>query len=91
MGTSPDQVRTEIEATRERPSKQADRLADRTSPGRIVRRRNDRVRGAVSGVRKRVMGTASTTSDKAGPAGRLAPAYVAGRGAGSLPALREGR
>jgi hypothetical protein len=65
MGTSPDQVRTEIEATRERLSKKADRLADRTSPGRIVRRRTDRVRGAVSGVRERVMGTASATTDSA--------------------------
>ncbi|QIJ65670.1 DUF3618 domain-containing protein [Streptomyces sp. JB150] len=62
MGTSPDQVRAEIEATRGRLSQNVDRLADHTSPARVMRRRTHRVRGAVSGMRERVMGSASGTA-----------------------------
>ncbi|MET7597938.1 DUF3618 domain-containing protein [Streptomyces sp. NPDC005481] len=65
MGTSPDQVRAEIEATREKLSQDVDRLADRTSPSRVVRRRTEHVRGAVTGLRERVMGSASTTAGQA--------------------------
>ncbi len=62
MGTSPDQMRTEIEATRGRLATDVDRLADRTSPRRVARRRTARMRGAMSGMRERVMGTASDTA-----------------------------
>ncbi|MET7451514.1 DUF3618 domain-containing protein [Streptomyces sp. NPDC005574] len=62
MGTSPDQVRAEIEATRGRLSADVDQLTDRTSPRRVVHRRKERMRGAVGGLRDRVMGTASHTS-----------------------------
>lgn len=58
MGTSPDQMRAEIDATRERLSADVDELADQASPRRIVRRRTDRMRGAVTGVRERIMGSA---------------------------------
>ncbi|GGQ07372.1 DUF3618 domain-containing protein [Streptomyces roseolilacinus] len=61
MGTSPDQVRADIEATRDRLTQNVDRLADRTSPKRMVRRRTDRARSAASGLRARVMGVASDT------------------------------
>ncbi|MFV2120854.1 DUF3618 domain-containing protein [Streptomyces sp. Act-28] len=65
MGTSPDQVRADIEATRDRLSQNVDRLADRTSPKRMVRRRTDRARSAASGLRARVMGVASDTGGSA--------------------------
>ncbi|MCP9985552.1 DUF3618 domain-containing protein [Streptomyces sudanensis] len=65
MGTSPDQVRADIEATRDRLSQNVDRLADRTSPKRMVRRRADRARSAASGLRARVMGVASDTGSAA--------------------------
>ncbi|WP_339135009.1 DUF3618 domain-containing protein [Streptomyces sp. f51] len=72
MGTSPDQVRTEIEATRGRLSADVDQLADHTSPRRMVERRKQRVRGAVSGIRERVMGTAAHASNGAGSAAQSA-------------------
>ncbi|MFG2577180.1 DUF3618 domain-containing protein [Streptomyces sp. NPDC048481] len=62
MGTSPDRMRAEIDATRGRLSADVDRLADRASPRRVVRRRTRIMRGAVSGMRERVMGTASYTA-----------------------------
>ena len=62
MGTSPDQMRAEIAATRNQLSADVDRLADRASPRRMARRRRARMRRTVSGVRDRVMGTASYTA-----------------------------
>ena len=62
MGTSPDQMWAVIEATRGRLATDVDRLADRTSPRRVARRRTRRMRGAVSGMRERVMGTATYTA-----------------------------
>lgn len=72
MGTSPDQVRADIEATRARLSEEIDQLADRTSPRRMARRRADQARGAVAGLRERVMGAASDTTSQAGDTARHA-------------------
>lgn len=57
MGTSSDQVRADIEATREKMSADVDQLVDRISPKRMMQRRRGRLRGATSGLRKRVAGT----------------------------------
>ncbi|MEV6808032.1 DUF3618 domain-containing protein [Streptomyces sp. NPDC051132] len=86
MGTSPDQVRAEIAATRDRLSADVDQLADRTSPRRVVRRRAHRMRGAVSGVRERVMGTAADTAHGVADTAQSATGSLqegAGRVAGS--------
>jgi ElaB/YqjD/DUF883 family membrane-anchored ribosome-binding protein len=72
VGTSPDQVRADIEATRDRLSHNVDTLADRTSPKRMMRRRTDRVRSAATGLRHRVMGVASDTGGQAGDRTRQA-------------------
>ncbi|CAL9597128.1 DUF3618 domain-containing protein [Streptomyces sp. enrichment culture] len=83
MGTSPDQVRADIEATRDRLSQNVDRLADRTSPKRMVRRRTDRARSAASGLRARVMGVASDTGSAAADRTRHA-AHSAQESAGQV-------
>lgn len=59
MGTRPEEVRNEIAATRAELAADVDRLADRTSPARIARRRTERVREAARTLRERVMGTPS--------------------------------
>ncbi|MGK5742297.1 DUF3618 domain-containing protein [Micromonospora sp. URMC 103] len=59
MSTDPDQIRREIEATRNSLSSDVDALAYKVSPGRIVDDRKQRVRTALQNVRDRVMGTAS--------------------------------
>ncbi|MGI5157378.1 phage holin family protein [Microbispora sp. CA-102843] len=56
MGASPEEIRAEIEVTRAELAADVDRLTDRTSPARIVRRRTDRVRHAAQSVREKVMG-----------------------------------
>ncbi|YCK37768.1 DUF3618 domain-containing protein [Actinomadura sp. ATCC 39365] len=59
MGTRPEEVRNEIAVTRAELAADVDRLADRTSPARIARRRTERVREAARSWRERVMGTPS--------------------------------
>ncbi|MBY8875135.1 DUF3618 domain-containing protein [Micromonospora sp. PLK6-60] len=59
MSTDPDQIRREIEATRNNLSSDVDALAYKVSPGRIVDDRKQRARNALQNVRDKVMGTAS--------------------------------
>jgi hypothetical protein len=70
MGQSPEELRREIEYTRDDLGQTLDAIGDRVSPGRIVERRKNRVVNGLSGVRDRVMGTASdaghTLGDTAG-------------------------
>jgi hypothetical protein len=62
VGTSPDRIAEDIADTRAELAADVDRLADRTSPKRIVRRRMDRVRERMSGARETVMGRAEQTA-----------------------------
>ena len=59
MSTDPDQIRREIEATRNNLSSDVDALAYKVSPSRIVDDRKQRARSALQNVRDKVMGTAS--------------------------------
>ena len=59
MGQSTEQLRREIEYTRDDLGQTLDAIGDRVSPGRIVERRKNRVANGLSSVRDRVMGTAS--------------------------------
>jgi len=59
MGKSPEELRHEIEQTRRELSQDVDALTEKVSPGRVMSRRVDKARGAVSDVRDRVMGSAS--------------------------------
>src|SRR4051812_10547723 len=72
MGTSPDQLRADIDATRDRLSNDVSRLAGRASPRQMVRRRTDRVRGRVTGLRERVMGSTSHTAHSVADSARSA-------------------
>ncbi|WP_020545608.1 DUF3618 domain-containing protein [Nonomuraea coxensis] len=58
-------MRSEIAATRAELAADVDRLADRTSPSRIARRRTEGVRRAARSFRERVMGTPSYAADRA--------------------------
>ncbi|MFE5488937.1 DUF3618 domain-containing protein [Streptomyces virginiae] len=58
MGTTPEELRLDMEYRRAHLSHNVDRLADRITPSRMARRKVDSVRDHVSGVKERVMGTA---------------------------------
>jgi len=70
MAQSAEELRRDIEQTRADMTRNVDALSDKVSPGRIVQRRVDRVKGSVGSLRERVMGSASSTAgsvgDKAG-------------------------
>src|SRR5690349_12170595 len=56
--SNPDQIRADIEATREELGQDVDALADKVTPGKIVDRQKTRLRQRFGDVRTRVMGTA---------------------------------
>jgi uncharacterized protein YjbJ (UPF0337 family) len=60
MGKSTQELRHDIEHTREDLGETLDAIGNRVSPGRIVERRTARVRHAFSTVRDSVMGTAES-------------------------------
>ncbi len=66
MAQSPEELKAEIEQTRQDMSRDVDRISDKVSPHRIVQRRVDRTKGAVGSVRERVMGTASSGTSMIG-------------------------
>ncbi|WP_144126565.1 DUF3618 domain-containing protein [Catellatospora sichuanensis] len=79
MSTDTEQIRRDIERTREELRYDVDALTDRVSPARVVGRRVDRVRDAAHSVREKIMGTVqhpvdsgsgamSTLADKASSA-----------------------
>lgn len=72
MGQSPEELREEIERTRQDLSRDVDLINEKVSPGRIVQRRVDKTKSAVGSVRERVMGTTSagtsSITDKASSA-----------------------
>jgi Protein of unknown function (DUF3618) len=68
MGKSASEVRSEIEGTRQDMSETIDAIADRTSPGRIIQRRRQRVSDGWRSVRERVMGRSEDTYGSAGDA-----------------------
>jgi ElaB/YqjD/DUF883 family membrane-anchored ribosome-binding protein len=74
--TDPDQIRRDIDRTREELSQDVDALAGKASPRRIIRQRRERMTGAVRGARDRIMGTASDTASTVAGGARQAPARV---------------
>jgi gas vesicle protein len=62
MGQSAQQVRADIERTREDLGQDLDAIGDKISPRQAVRRRTDRVRGTLTDIKERVMGSAESAT-----------------------------
>jgi len=62
-GSDPDVLRSQIENTRRELGADVDALADKVTPGKIMQRQTDKVRGAVSSVKDTLMGSASHAGD----------------------------
>ena len=85
MGTSPEKLRNQIEATRADMTRNVDVLADKVSPSAIAGRKMDSVREAAGSVKEKVMGAAhhggdatSSLSAKASDYGSTVTDQVAG-------------
>jgi cell division septum initiation protein DivIVA len=73
MTSDPDQIRGNIEHTQKNLSANVDALAEKVSPSRIVERRVEQTRSAMTSVKDRIMGSAAqTTSAVSGTAGSAA-------------------
>ncbi|GAA2737598.1 DUF3618 domain-containing protein [Pedococcus aerophilus] len=74
MSNNPDQIRREIEDTRGRLSSDVNALTETVSPSNVARRQADKVAGAATSVKERVMGAADdvrgTGSDAASSVGK---------------------
>ncbi|ADX71262.1 hypothetical protein Asphe3_00430 [Pseudarthrobacter phenanthrenivorans Sphe3] len=62
MSDNPDAIRSDIEATRARLGTNVDAVADKVTPSNIVHRQTDKVKGAVTGVKEKIMGAADSAS-----------------------------
>ncbi|MFF8268518.1 DUF3618 domain-containing protein [Streptomyces sp. NPDC016562] len=73
MGTTPDELRTDVEHRRAHLAHNVDLLADKLTPRRVAQRKAASVRHGLTGVKERVMGTAHDTAHSvAGGTGRVA-------------------
>jgi hypothetical protein len=66
MSNNPDEIRRDIERTRRELSNDVDLLTEKVSPTKVMERRVERARGAVSSVKEKVMGSATDTKGSAG-------------------------
>ena len=66
MSNNPDEIRRDIERTRRELSNDVDLLTEKVSPTKVMERRVERARGAVSSVKEKVMGSATNTTSSAG-------------------------
>jgi uncharacterized protein DUF3618 len=89
MATRPDEIRDEIEATRQELATDMDRLADRTVPSRVVQRRWEGVKDSVRGVSDKVMGAADSVQDTAGRTGDRLGEAVSGAASGVADSVRQ--
>jgi len=70
MMSNPDQIRADIEVTRDELGRDVDALADKVSPPKIMERQKTRARQMMGGVRDHVMGVADDVGDSASSAGQ---------------------
>ncbi len=82
MGQSAEELRQEIEASRGHLTSTVDAIGDRVSPGRVVERRVNRVKGGVQSVKERVMGTASDAAGTVGDTVSGAASSISGATSG---------
>ncbi len=66
MSTDPDQIRSEIDQTQRELSADVDALTEKLSPPRIVERRVQRTREAMTNVKDKIMGSTSDAYQTAG-------------------------
>ncbi len=93
MGEDPDQLRRDIEATRRELTADVDALTEKVSPARVVERRVERTKSAVSNLKERVMGSASDSgpgTSSRGGAGRSAVTSGVGDAASSAASSVSG-
>lgn len=83
MGATPDQLKANIERTRAELAADVDALTDRVNPGTAVRRRLDTAKSGATGIKDRVMGSASSAGSSVSDAVTAAPGAAVTRTQGN--------
>lgn len=84
--STPEEIQQRIEQTRTSLSEDVNRLGEKVSPGRVVSRRVDRIKGSASSVRDRVMGSPDDGTGMRGAASSVSDAASSvGEAAGAAP------
>lgn len=65
MSENPEAIRADIEQTRRRLGYDVDAVADKVTPSHIAHRQTEKIKGAMTNVKDRVMGAAEDTADSA--------------------------
>jgi len=65
MSSDPDEIRADIERTRYELSRDVDTLGERVTPGGMARYQTDKMKGGLSRLRDKVMGSAQSTTSSA--------------------------
>jgi hypothetical protein len=68
MSDNPDQIRADIERTRNELSIDVDAVADKVTPAKVAQRQTEKVRGAFANVKDSVLGSASDARANVGDA-----------------------
>jgi gas vesicle protein len=84
MSNNPEDIKRDIEATRESLSRDVDLLSEKVSPARVIERRVDRAKDAVSGVKDKVMGGTVPATGSGGNGGLSATQDKVAAAASSL-------
>ena len=79
MSTDPDQIRSEIDQTQRELSADVDALTEKLSPQRIVERRVQRTRTAMTNIKDKMMGSTTDAYQTAGSAASGVGENVSGR------------
>ena len=85
--SDPDEIRRNIDATRQNLSTDVQALADKVSPTQIVHRQTEAAKGAIAGVRDKVMGHASDLAAHASGTGGSAASSVSGAASSAADAV----
>lgn len=79
----------DIEATRSNLSRDIDELTNKVSPARVMDRRKQAAKGRIGSVRDKVMGSASTATDKLSDSTAHATGSVTGGASGALDTIES--
>jgi len=89
VGERTEELRREIESTRDDLGYTLDAIGDRVSPGRVIERRKNRITGGVRGAVDKVMGKAQDVRSSVSDAGHGAVNSVQGAGHGAVEGLHH--
>jgi Protein of unknown function (DUF3618) len=89
MGQSTEELNDDIEATRQRLSRDVDELGTKVSPSQIAHRRKEAAKNKLGSLRDRVMGSAQDATGSVASAGQSMTGSVSDTASGAVQGLQQ--